>query len=93
MPLHHPTEPGSLLGDGVMTSTLQARFDRLKLMAHPFGDSSSFNRELSVLEALATDVHKPQELKRLWLRRKATERNQPRFDRVQSEAKAPKSLG
>ena len=92
MPLNHPLEPGSLLGDRVMTSALQAGFDRLKLSAHPFGYSPSLNRELLILEASATDMRQPQEFKRLWLARKTTELNQTCFDRVKGEAEGAEAL-
>ena len=37
MPLYDPLEPRSLLRHWVMTPTPQGRFDRLKLLTHPFG--------------------------------------------------------
>jgi len=85
-----------------MTPTHQGRFNGLQLLTHPFFDSSSLNREPLIPVALAADMHKPQELKSLWLplssllptlSRKATELNQPGLDRVQGEAKGAEPFG
>ena len=65
MPLDHPPEPRSDLGDRVMTPTHQGGLHRLKLLAHPFFDGSPLDGEPLIPVALATDVHKPQELKGL----------------------------
>jgi hypothetical protein len=40
MPLDHPLEPGSLLGDRGMTPTHQGRFDGLQVLTHPLFDLS-----------------------------------------------------
>jgi hypothetical protein len=102
MPLDHPLEPGSLLGDRGMTPTYQGRFNGLQLLPHPFFDRSSLNREPLIPVVLATDMHKPQELKSLWLSlsslltalsRKATELNQPGLDGMQGEAKGAEPFG
>jgi len=82
--------------DRSMTPPHQGSFDGLKLLTHPFFDSSSFDREPLIPAALATNMHKPQELKGLWLTlssllpalgRKAPEFHQPSLDWVQGEAK------
>jgi hypothetical protein len=79
-----------------MTPTHQGGFNGLKLLMHPFVDSSSLDREPLIPVELATNMHKPQELKGLWLTlssllpalgRKSTELNQPSLDWVQGEAK------
>ena len=74
-----------------MTPTQQGGFNGLKLLTHPFFDGASFDGEPLIPVALATDMHKPQEFKSLWLSlssllparsRKATEFHQPGLDRV-----------
>ena len=102
MPLYHPLEPRSELGDRGMTPAPQGGFNRLKLLTHPFFDSASFDGAPLIPEALATDMHKPQERKSLWLSlsslltalgRKASELNQPRLGWVQGETKGAEPLG
>src|SRR5919205_997571 len=96
MPLDYPSKPRSEVGNRVMTPTHQGGFNGLKLLTHPFFDSSSFDSEPLIPVALATNMHKPQELKGLWLTlssllpalgRKATELHQPSLAWVQGEAK------
>ena|ERR671914_2797319 len=102
MPLYDLLEPRSLLGNRGMTPTPQGRFDRLKLLTHPFDQGSAFDREPVISATVATDMHKPQKRKRLWLAhssllpalgRKAAELKQACFERVQGEAKGAESLG
>ena len=50
-----------------MTPPHQGGFDGLKLLTHPFFDRSPFDDEPLIPVALATNMHKPQELKGLWL--------------------------
>jgi len=85
-----------------MTTTHQGGFNGLKLLTHPFFDSSSFDSEPLIPVALATNMHKPQELKGLWLPlssllptlgRKASELHQPSLDWVQGEAKGAEPFG
>ncbi len=82
-----------MLGNRVMTVPLEACFDRLQLTAHPFRLGASGDGELLIPVASATDVHKPQERKRLWLPHPPPKREQTRFVRVQHEAKDATSLG
>ena len=85
-----------------MTPPHQGGFDGLKLLAHPFFDRSSFDDEPLIPVALATNMHKPQELKGLWLplssllpvfRRKTTKLNQSGLGRVQGEATSAEPCG
>src|ERR671926_509652 len=102
MPLDYPSKPRSEVGNRVMTPTHQGGFNGLKLLTHPFFDSSSFDSEPLIPVALATNMHKPQELKGLWLPlsllrpvlgRKPTKLNQSGLGRVQGEAKSAEPCG
>jgi hypothetical protein len=56
MPLDHPPEPGSLVGDRGMTPTHQGRFHGLLLLTHPFFDSSPLDSEALIPVALALQI-------------------------------------
>ena len=102
MSLDHPPKPCSEMRNRSMTSSHQGGFDGLKLLTHPFFDRSSFDDEPLIPVALATNMHKPQELKGLWLPlssllpvlgRKPTKLDQSGLGRVQGEAKSAEPCG
>ena len=102
MSLDHPPKPCSEMGNRSMTPPHQGGFDGLKLLTHPFFDRSSFDDEPLIPVALATNMHKPQELKGLWLPlslllpvlgRKPTKLDQSGLGRVQGEAKSAEPCG